>query len=417
MTTNSNLVADNMETLVGRHSSIVDSLNKLVDAIPVSLPDRPRILIVKFWAIGDILMATPLLQALKRGFPGCHTAWLVDSRYTAILDGNPLLDEAIPFDSAAWRRHFRYGRLPEYLRMSVGTHRALRGRRFDAVINLTAEKWWAAWFQVAPVRIGLFPRPRPGMMGRLYTHAIPRMREPWLHNTEHYLLPAAVLGVPGPYDRRMSVPERTEDDSTVDNFLRSHKAWRTGLPLILLHPGTSQATKCWPADYFSALVDRIGDRHNVVVTGSESEAALANRVASGLGPNTPPIVVAAGALPDLRHAVSLVRRSVGVVTGDTSILHIASALDIPLVGLYGSTRPGDNIPLLGPSRLLFDDTVSCAPCYKAACPLRGDARLLCQRSITPARVYDALMALIEETDSSGNPAVARIKNVAANPVR
>ena len=81
--------------------------------------------------------------------------------------------------------------------------RDLRRRRFDIVINLTAEKWWSVWFNVAPVRVGLFPRAEPGRMGRLYTHAIPRADQTLVHNTRHYLRPAEALGIPGPYDERL----------------------------------------------------------------------------------------------------------------------------------------------------------------------------------------------------------------------
>ena len=63
-----------------------------------------RILIVKMWALGDILMATPLLRALKREYPDCSISWLVEKDQAGILKGNPFIDEVIDFDSGTWRQ-------------------------------------------------------------------------------------------------------------------------------------------------------------------------------------------------------------------------------------------------------------------------------------------------------------------------
>jgi len=91
------------------------------------------------------------------------------------------------------------------------------------------------------------------------------------------------------------------------------------------------------------------------------------------------------------------------VTGDTALLHIASALGRPLVGIYGSTRPGDNAPLFGPHVLLYDDHVFCAPCYREHCPLAGDNFLKCQKAVTPNQVLAAMETLLKETYERSSP--------------
>lgn len=355
---------------------------------------RKRILIVKFWALGDILMATPLLTALKRRWPDCEITWMADQAYAPILDDNPLLHDVIAFDSGTWRRLYRYGRFVSYWRMSRRTRSELRSRNFDIVINLTGEKWWAHWFNVAPQRVGLFPRSRPGLLGRLYTWAIPRTREPRLHNTRHYLLPAEALGIPGPYDERMVVGVSPANREAARAFLESQPGFDARKPLLLLHPGTSQASKCWPPAYYAAVSAALMDRYHVVITGSPKEIVLADAIRAALPADAPRPMVAAGHLANIPETAALVERAAAVITGDTSILHIASALGTPLVGIYGSTRPADNAPLFGPQALLFDDTVPCAPCRKAHCSLAGADHLRCQRAVTPARVLAALEALL-----------------------
>ena len=359
-----------------------------------------RILIVKMWALGDILMATPLVRALRREYPGCHITWLVERQYADVLRGTPLIDEVIAFDSATWRRHYRYGQIIPYLKISMAMRRRLNASKFDISINLTAEKWWSMWFNAAPIRIGLFPRVRPGLIGRVYTTAIPRAPEPWLHNTEHYLLPAAALGIAEPFEKQMVVGIAPEDRAAVAQFLKDKADYDPRKPILLLHPGTSQASKCWPAEYFAQVADALAGRYNVVVTGSPNERDLAQSVADAA--RIAPPIVAAGALPNVRQTAALVDLAAVVVTGDTSILHIASALDTPLVGVYGSTRPKDNAPLFGRSALLYDDTVPCSPCYKSSCPLHDGDFMRCMRQIAPHRVLASIEELLSvfESDSA-----------------
>lgn len=353
-----------------------------------------RILIVKMWALGDILLATPLLRALKRQYPDCSISWLVEKEYADILQGNPLVDHVIPFDSGVWRRHFRQGRFITYLRISTRLRKSLIDQNFDILINLTAEKWWSVWFNVAPRRIGLFPRQNPGLIGRLYSKAIPRTRDPWLHNTQHYQLPAEALGILGPYDEQMVVGVSDMERNQAAELLLSDPGYRPDKPLIILHPGTSQASKCWPIENFASVASQLSNHYNIAITGSPNELAMAESLSSALPEGLPKPIIACGRLT-IGGTSALVERAVTVVTGDTSLLHISSALDIPLVGIYGSTRPRDNAPLFGKSILLFDDTVECAPCYKSQCPLHGAAHMRCQRNISVAQVTTAARSLAE----------------------
>jgi lipopolysaccharide heptosyltransferase II len=362
----------------------------------IELPTKPRILIVKMWAIGDVLLATPLLRALKRGYPGCKITWLVDKRYADVLEGNPLIDEVIAFDSGNWRAAFRRGKIASYLRISNVLVRDLKDRKFDVAINLAGEKWWAVWFNIAPIKIGLFPRPRVGVMGRLYTRAIPRNLNPRQHNSHHYLLPAEELGIPGPYEERIVIGIHEPGAKAAAEFLNARAGYDAKKPLIVLHPGASQESKRWPAKSFAEVADLLRDRYNIVITGSPSERPLAEEIASAMSSETPPII-SSGALSGILETGALVQKAVAVVTGDTSILHIASALGTPVVAIYGSTRPGDNAPLYGSHRLLYGENIPCAPCYQANCRFQGEDRLRCLHTVTAEQVVSALNELLSET--------------------
>lgn len=368
-----------------------------------------RILIIKLWALGDILMATPLLTALHGLEGGAEITWVADAAYAPLLDGHPLLREVVGVDTGAWRRMLRRGRAGAWLAESRRLRREMAARRFDVVLNFHPEKWWTRVLCAAPVRVGLSNQPRRALTRGLYTRWVGRTPGP-RHSTDRYLDGARALGLAGPFDAQMVLRPSARDAAEAAAFLAGQPQFRAGLPALILHPGTSQAAKCWPPESFAAVAAALSASHNVVITGSAQEAPLACSVADLLPPGATPPVVAAGKLARIGLTTALVAQARAVVTGDTFLLHVASALGTPVVGVYGSTRPRDNAPLRGPRTLLYDDSVPCAPCYKGRCPLKGADFLRCQRAVTPARVLSALSALSEDASATflaplpeGNP--------------
>ena len=347
-----------------------------------------RVLIVKMWALGDVLMATPLLTNLRARFPGVEITWLIDSQHADVLRDHPLIDDLVVFDSGRWRRLLRGGRVLPWLTEGLALHRRMRARRFDASINCHPEKWWTRLLCPATVRVGLYPSPTLTATSRFYTYARPKPHG--LHSTDDYLLGLEALGQSGPFDRRMALEVSEPSEGHCREFLRGQPGFRVGLPLVVLHPGTSQPSKCWPPENFAAVAASLLPRCNVVITGSANERPLAEAISGLLPEGAEPPLIAAGRVGTIGATAALIRQAAAVVTGDTSALHLASALGTPLVAIYGSTRPGDNAPLFGPNTLLYDDAVSCAPCYLARCPLTGADHLHCQRAVTPSQALAAL---------------------------
>ena len=354
-----------------------------------------RILIVKMWALGDILMATPLLTNLRARFSGIEITWLVDAQHADVLRDHPLIDDLVVFDSGRWRRLLRRGKLWSWLTEGRDLHRRMAARRFDAAINCHPEKWWTRLLCPAPVRVGLYPSPALTATSRLYTHS--RLKPVGLHSTDDYLMGLEALGQSGPFDRRMALEVSELSEEQCREFLRDQPGFRAGLPLVVLHPGTSQPSKCWLPENFAAVAAGLLPRCNVVITGSQSERPLGEAILSLLPEGAEAPLLAPGHLT-IGTTAALIRHAAAVVTGDTSALHLASALGTPLVGIYGSTRPGDNAPLFGPSALLYDDAVPCAPCYLARCPLKGGDHLRCQRAVTPSQALAALDVFLEGSE-------------------
>jgi len=353
-----------------------------------------RVLIVKLWATGDLLLGTPMLRALHWDDPEVRITWIADVQHAEILKDHPLIEDLIALDSGRWRRLLRKGQLGQWLAEARQLHEAMLSKQFDAVINCHPEKWWTRILCVAPLRIGLYPSERLSWTRWFYTLALPKVKG--LHNTNDSLRAVEALGISGPLERRMSLHVTLNARSEAESFLRGCPEYRIGQPVIVMHPGTSKPSKCWPPEHFASLAASLSD-YNIVLTGSPRERVLAESIATAMPQDARHPIIAAGRLSGIGATAALVEMAAGVVTGDTSILHIASALGTPLVGIYGSTRPGDNLPLYGPHKLLYDDSVSCAPCFREHCPLLGNDFLRCQKAVTPAQALAALETLLKES--------------------
>ncbi len=346
-----------------------------------------RVLIIKLWALGDLLLATPLASAVRAADPDVQITWLADTLNAELLKGQPGIEVA-RIDSGFWRRKLRSGRVFGWLREARRWQRELGGRQFDAVINCHPDLWWTRILCQAPIRVGLFYAAKPSWFRYLYTVAVPKPEN--THSTDFYLNGALALGIPGPFDRHMRYTVLPDAQTEASAFLANSAGYDSRLPLLILHPGTSQESKSWLPEHFAAVAAALSPRFNVVLTGSPKEQDLGEKIAALLPPGTRLPLLAAGKLSGAGAFAALVAQAAAVVTGDTLALHLASALQTPFVGIYGGSRPGDNKPLFGPQVLLYDDTVPCAPCYKERCPLRGADHLRCQRAVTPAQVLAAL---------------------------
>ena len=240
-----------------------------------------RILIVKMWALGDILMATPLLTALRQAFPSIQIDWLLDATHADILKDHPLIDELMILDTGQWRRKLRRGDVYSWLRESHDLRQNLDARGYDAVINCHPDKWWTAILCPAPIRVGLFPSDQPGPQSRAYSHVLPRGLNPKLHNTDHYLLAAEAVGARGPHDTRIALHVRDEDRRSVRDFLRAQSDFEASKPAVILHPGTSQSSKCWLPENFISVASQLVYENNILVTGSRKEEALVKKIVEG----------------------------------------------------------------------------------------------------------------------------------------
>ena len=316
---------------------------------PIDLPSSPqRILLIKPSAIGDVVHALPVLNLLRRRWPGAHLSWLVTPACAGLLEGHPLIDEVILFERGRFARGWRDPK------SAMGLHafmRGLRRRKFDLVIDLQGlfRSGWMTFRTRAPIRVG-FANARE-LAHLFYTHRVDiGSREQ--HAIDRYLKVAAALGCDdGPVEFPFHI---TDDDRRhIDTLLGEVERY------AVLLPGTNWQTKRWPIERYRSLVAPLRDRFGLasVVAGSPAEAPLGEQVAGGIN---------LAGKTTLRQLVALLQRADLVIANDSGPMHIAAALNRPMVTLFGPTNPIRT----GPYRR--DDTVlrldlPCSPCYSRQC--------------------------------------------------
>ncbi|HET8882056.1 MAG TPA: glycosyltransferase family 9 protein [Solimonas sp.] len=339
---------------------------------PFDLPaaDRaaPRILIVRLSALGDIVFATSMLDALRRRWPQARIAWLAQTGFAGILDGDPRIAEVIRAPANLFKSPAALLRL----------RRELRARRFDWVFEVQGLAKSRLVARLAGgYRVGFRSKePLQFWMDRL----LDKGGAPADIASEYRYFAETVSG------ERAGPPRLIVTDAMRDAVT----ARRTALGLdrfVAICPFTTRPQKHWPETHWPELVQRLKDAGlgPCVMFGGPGDRDAAARIAAA---TRAPLIDLVGdtklaELPAWLAAATLV---VGV---DTGLTHIGIAVKTPTVALFGSTCPyrqGAESPLV-----VMYDALACAPCRRhPTC----DGRFDCMRGLTPQRVATAATQLL-----------------------
>jgi heptosyltransferase-1 len=321
-----------------------------------------NILLLKPSSLGDIVMALPALSALRRNFPQARISWLVRPEFAPLIEGHPHLDEVILFDrkrlGRAWFDPAAFGSLTALIS-------GLRRSRFDAVLDLQGLFRTASlsWLSGCKRRFG--PIWRKELARYFYTTAIPARLE-WVHVVDYFLKLVEAMGAS---DLRVEfvLPERPAAAASARDLLSRHKV-DPGRYAVLI-PGSAQVSKCWPAERFAALADRLTSDHSlaIVATGSRGESPMIERIQSFA---KHPIANLAGRtlLPEL---VEVLRSASLVVSNDTGPGHIAAALGRPLVMMFSWSNPLRVGPYHRPECIVARDASSRGLAIRSRDPLHA----------------------------------------------
>lgn len=342
--------------------------------------DFERILLIKPSSPGDIIHALPVFHALRRRYPRAQLSWLVASPFANLIETCDGLNEVIPFDRGRYGRVIRDLAATRDFAAFLGD---LRRREFDLVIDLQGliRSAFLARATGASVRIG-FAGGRE-FSWAFYSHRIPRGPKPDEHAVTKNLRVCPMLGLDDePPTFALSL---TTDDRSYAQALRAEVGVAENDRYAVLVPGTRWETKCWPPDRFGFLAREIAERFGMrsVLVGGASDQSIA-RIAEGASGDS---AVSLCGRTTLRQLAALIETAAIVVTADSTPMHLAAALDRPLVALFGPTNPARTGPYGRMGDVLRLD-LPCSPCYyrrMRQCPYDH----ACMQRLEVASVFDA----------------------------
>lgn len=339
--------------------------------------------------VGDVVMATPALRALRKSVGPEGTLVGIMRPYVAeVLAGNTWLDEQIIYDKSATRFGFPRSDVIQ----------ALRSARLDQIVLLTnsLRTAWIAWRSRTPKRVGF----RHDGRSLLLTNAVPMPRTAdgnILPTVDGYLHLAGALGCQ-PEPAKLELATTAEDERGADNVWQ-----RLGLPvgervIVLNSGGAFGAAKQWPAEYFAELSRRIvvNGQYSVLVNCGPAEREIARAIVSGANDAR---VVGLADWTELPVGLTkaCIRRSRLLVTTDSGPRYFGVAFGRDVVSLFGPTDPAHTrLPYERETTMSLG--LECQACMKRTCPL-GHHR--CMRELTVDAVYRAVCGLLDH-DSGVN---------------
>lgn len=280
-----------------------------------------RICIVLLTGLGDVVMGLPVANALKRHVPGVRITWVSEPMPSGVLCPHPAVDEVVVYEKSRGARGI------------LGLRDRLAGGRFDLTINLNYyfKSVWPTLLSGAPRRLGFdWGRSRDGTWFACNEHIAPRPRA---HTQEMFLEFLDHLGVPRqPVEWRITLTE--EERRQQADFFRQFE----GRPVVAVVPASANERKDWFADRYARVVDTLqGDLgYRVMLIGGpgERETRIACEICA-LTRSEPVWALGDG----IRRLLWLIEGSQLVIAPDTGPVHIARALEVPVIGLYGHTNP------------------------------------------------------------------------------
>jgi ADP-heptose:LPS heptosyltransferase len=342
-----------------------------------------RVLVVRLRSIGDTVLCTPALSALRNFLPDARIDVLLEDWVAPLLEGFEYVDNVLSVGKSGAER-FRAAR-------------DIRRQRYDVVFNLhggTTGTFFAA-SSGAKHKVGFSYY----QYRFLYTDAFPSGEEFWnrprIHSVEQQLALLGSAGVP------VSPPPRTHlavlNESLLSIERRFHEAGIANSEFVLMHPAAALATKQWATENFARIAEYL-DHYEVatVAVASRAERALLDELVEN---SSLPITVFDDLqLPEITALASKARLFVGI---DSGLAHIAAAVDTPPVVIFGSSNRDNWGPWTdAPSEMVFSE-FHCQPCSGYRCEEFGEPR--CIQSVRVQDVTSAIDRVIAQTEKRRTP--------------
>jgi len=329
---------------------------------PLPLSLVKKIILIRIDRIGDLVLSTPAIRAVRSVFPQAQINALVSPYAADIIIANPHIDRVLRNGVDVVTRDYD---------LAIAFHPGWQPNRI-------------AFASGARMRIGF-----SGQGGGFWlTHHIPDDRDTRIQHEVDFVLQALrPLGI-SPADRRLEVSVTDDGERFAQEFWQRHNIRGT---VIFLQPGAQQQYVRWRLEGFSAVCRRLVEEHHVtiIVSASQSETALVSALSSAVPQG---LISCVG--ERLTNIISLMRKSTLYLGNVTGPMHIASALNLPIVAITGMQGSRDDIRCWAPLSsdiILVRHEMPCARCHPGDC-----ANIRCMREISEDEVFAAAEKMVKK---------------------
>ncbi|OGI04248.1 MAG: lipopolysaccharide heptosyltransferase II [Candidatus Melainabacteria bacterium GWF2_37_15] len=335
------------------------------------MKNKPKILIVRLSAIGDVVHSLPILNMLRKKFPDSFIAWAVEERSADILVNNPLLDKVYIFPKKKWNKK------------SWAVIKEIRKEKFDIAIDLQElfKSGIITFLSGAKTRIA---HAKTREFADIFVNVKLPAHDTFDHEKliiERYLEPAKYLGASVDEVKFSLPPIEDSIKSKVSSLFASLEK-----EIVIFSPATIWSTKHWLENYWAELLDKLVEKYNVVFIGSANDNELIQRITSHA--KTDNYLNLAGKT-SLLELIEIFNRAKYVIAPDTGPAHIANATQVPsIIMIFGPTGV-KRTPPYGEKHSALSTSLPCQPCFKRNCP-RKDVPLECMKKITPDMILEKI---------------------------
>ena len=314
-----------------------------------------RILIVRTDRIGDVLLSTPVIKAVREKYPQAFIAMIVSPYAKDIVEGNPYLDQVILYDKEG--KHKSWSRTIKFARN-------LDKKRFDLAIILhpTNRVHLLTFLAGISRRIG-YDRKSGFLLTDRITHTKERGEK---HELEYNLDLLRDLEI-GVEDKNLFMPIKKESEEWVDDLFKQ-EGIKADDKLLAINPAASCPSKVWPPERFAEVADKLAQKYGfkIVLVSSSKDLLIAQCIIKNIRSS----VISLGGRTSVSQLASLLKRCSLFISNDSGPVHIASAVGTPVISIFGRKQKGLSPKRWGPvgakDKVLHKD-VGCIECLAHNC--------------------------------------------------
>ncbi len=329
-----------------------------------------KILVIKPSSLGDVIHALPFLKAIKDSYPESHVDWVISRNLKGLLEDNPLISSLIIFNKDAWKKPRNIFKTFKEIR---SFKKRLSENYYEIVVDLQGL-----------LRSGLITHSTPGALkigfddareGSRFFYGKKVATDGAVHAVDKNLLIAKTIGAS---PKKIGFPLYVSDEArnNIQNLLKGINDY------ILIAPSSRWPSKRWPPEHFASLISKIG--MPVVITGSPAE----KNVVTAITDESPGATINLCGKTDMKELVALIDGAKAIVSNDSGPMHIAAALNKPVIALFGPTDYEKTGPYGWQNSKdlhVLRSPVKCSPCFKRRCDDQE-----CMSKITVETVYNVL---------------------------